>query len=383
MLFLLGGTSLPTYACSCAGVGPACTEALRPEVAAVFRGTVLSKRPVLSSLGRDVVVSLSVKEAFKGAQGPEVQVRTASTEAACGFTFKVGEEYLVYAYVLEGQLKTGLCSRTYLARYRNEDLAYLRKMVRNELSTEVYGEYMKYTFDPNFVPKFEPSLMDHYRPPEGYYRAMAPMTGETITLKSAGGHLLTTKVNADGKFRFSEVQPGEYSINATVPPKLAPPIGIPQGRIGSQDGFTVQAGGCAEFIFRTQPDGRISGRVVDANGRGLPGVMVHLWKAGEQHNRMYGEIWEYAEDDGSFMLGPLPPGQYVVGVHLRKLPNGYPSESRDQERLRVATLRYFDGAADSRKAHTIVLKFGDHRVNLQIVVPFDPSAWKDVKVNPN
>jgi len=380
-IFLFGGVAQSVLACSCMGSGPACTEALRPEVAALFRGSVLSIRPALRSLGRDVVVDLSVKETFKGLSGPIVQVITESSEAACGFSFKIGEEYLVYAYMHEGQLRVSLCSRTHLARHREEDLVYLRKMSRNEPSAEVYGEYKKYTFEPNFVPKFQPSLMDHYRPPEDHYRSMAPMTGETITLKSGKGQAFITKIDADGRFRFSGLPPGTYSIAASVPPKLAPPIGMPQGRIGSADSFQVQAGGCAQFVFRTQPDGRIGGIIVDAKGNPLSGGQVQLWKAGEQRER-YGKVWIFAQEDGRFDLGPMPPGEYVVGAYLWKLPHGYPNEWRDQDRLREATLRYYDGTSDHAKAQTIVLAFGEHRRNLRIVIPFDPSLWKDVKVNP-
>ena len=41
----------------------------------------------------------------------------------------------------------------------------------------IKGTAWKYTHDPNFKPKVQPSLMDHYRPQEQDYMAMAPESG--------------------------------------------------------------------------------------------------------------------------------------------------------------------------------------------------------------
>src|SRR5690348_9368285 len=89
-------------ACSCAGFGPACTEVVSPKTAAVFLGTVTSVRPSTrlprsQVFGEMLDVTLSVQEGYKGVSSKEVIISTPLSEAACGFPFKKGEQYIVYA----------------------------------------------------------------------------------------------------------------------------------------------------------------------------------------------------------------------------------------------------------------------------------------------
>jgi hypothetical protein len=70
VLLLVFGTY--SKACSCLGFGPACVQAVSPQVSAVFLGTVVavgpSSRTPQSNDFRDVLdVTLSVQENYKGA----------------------------------------------------------------------------------------------------------------------------------------------------------------------------------------------------------------------------------------------------------------------------------------------------------------------------
>lgn len=369
--------SAPLFACSCAGVGPACTEAISPRISAVFLGTAGFVWPVLFPFLEDVEVTFTVQEAFKGVTTKKVTVRTASSGPACGFSFKRGEQYLVYAHQYNGRLYTSICTRTFAARFRKEDLEYLRKMKTLPRTSDIYGNYKRYTYDPNFVPKHTPNLSDHYFPPEEYYRAMAPMTGETVTLKSGNGKELKAKIDSEGRFAFRGLPPGKYAIEVTVPPKLAPPTSFLPGIKISEGWFEVLPRGCAQVTFRTEPDGHIAGRIVDSSGNQLLRAAVRIWKPGE-HHKSYGALhWEFANDDGTFDLGPLPPGEYILGWYLWKLPHGRPRDSPTRKRLERTTLRFYPGTADPDKAQPIVLGFGEHIKNLHFVIPFDPAEWKE------
>src|SRR5919108_4083180 len=83
-------------ACSCAGFGPACVEAVSPQVSAVFLGTVVaitpSSQPHSAVLGDMLDVALSVNESYRGVLSQQAVVATAASEAACGFPFKKGEQ---------------------------------------------------------------------------------------------------------------------------------------------------------------------------------------------------------------------------------------------------------------------------------------------------
>src|SRR5262245_1546373 len=86
--------------CSCGPPRPV-LEALQ-EAKAVFLGVVVSVgKPVLDGEGAfgPLVVRFRVSRAWKGVSGEDVEVRTAVLGTACGYSFEVGEEYLVYTYV--------------------------------------------------------------------------------------------------------------------------------------------------------------------------------------------------------------------------------------------------------------------------------------------
>lgn len=95
-------------ACSCM-VPPPPHEAL-DQAAAVFVGTVVSV--ALEEGSGYYVVRLRVGQRLKGPQAAELTVRTPSSSAACGYYFREGKAYLIYAHEAEGGLGVSLCSRT-------------------------------------------------------------------------------------------------------------------------------------------------------------------------------------------------------------------------------------------------------------------------------
>jgi len=382
VLLLVFGTY--SKACSCAGFGPACVEAVSPQVSAVFLGTVVAvgpsaRTPQSNVFGDMLDVTLSVQESYKGASSKQIVVTTASSESACGFPFKKGEQYVVYASEYERKLFTSICQRTLPAKVVEKDLGYLRKLATAGPTVFIEGSYKQYTFDPHFVPKFTPSIMDHYRPAEEEYRAMAPMTGEEVTLTAKNGEQRKTKINADGRFAFEDLTPGIYSINVGVPPGLAPPIGYAQGLRSRLDALEVLPKGCAEVTFRTQPDGRISGRILNEDGSPLGNVEVIVWNSAEKFEFYRGAIRNHNQEDGAFDLGPLPPGEYILGAYVWLLPQGFPAMADERDKLTNATLRYFSGATSPESAKKIKIGFGQHVDSIELRIPFDPASWKNIK----
>jgi hypothetical protein len=79
----------------------------------VFAGQVvnISKGKPLS-LWEPNTVSFRVSEGWKGPEQDTLEVTTPRGGASCGYPFKEGQEYLVYAYGKEESLKVDLCSET-------------------------------------------------------------------------------------------------------------------------------------------------------------------------------------------------------------------------------------------------------------------------------
>lgn len=109
----------PAYACSCM-MAPPPQEALG-QSQTVFAGTVSGVQP-----GKDgVLVTFDVDQFWKGPDGPQLTLHTPASSASCGYEFVPGEEYLVYGFAQDGQLSTGLCTRTAPLANAADDLAAL------------------------------------------------------------------------------------------------------------------------------------------------------------------------------------------------------------------------------------------------------------------
>jgi hypothetical protein len=126
-LVLLMVWASPALPCTCMprpSVGRALSES-----SAVFVGRVVGRRgaeiefaPGRSSDGYAFV--FEVEQRYKGLLSSRVAVRTGMGRGDCGWPFRVGERYLVYAYG-EETLETNICTRTTTLDRAGADLAEL------------------------------------------------------------------------------------------------------------------------------------------------------------------------------------------------------------------------------------------------------------------
>lgn len=102
-----------TYACTCAPFDSLESELDVTDV--VFDGVLLSLQEVKSdtALYLRKKASFQVNGGWKGEPSSQLDVYTAEHNEACGFEFKVGERYVVFAGEDEnGKLRTSICSST-------------------------------------------------------------------------------------------------------------------------------------------------------------------------------------------------------------------------------------------------------------------------------
>ena len=310
--------------CSCAfGGGPACQEAWRQSVDAVLLGRVdriestrgnvgfAPGATSMTTMGSLLRVTISVDETYRGPSAKTVEVYTASSSAACGYSFREGQKYLIYASAAgkESQLVVSLCSATRPAEYAEGDLAYLRSLTNVAPTSAIVGTAWRYTHDPNFKPKFQPSLMDHYRPPEQDYRAMKPESGIAVVARAQDGTEHSAIVDAEGNWAISDVPPGRYALQ-------------PQKREGVYiwpfvSSVEIAPKGCAKVDIRVESDGRISG-ILDHPAPGSDWALVKVFAlpVGESdwHRPMRETTLE--PNVSTFEIGPLPAGRYVLGAYV-------------------------------------------------------------------
>ena len=104
------------HACSCAPGIPVCESFSRTS--AVFTAEVLEIKDEPSANPRPGQrpahrrVTLRVEQTFRGTPATRTEVYTGSDHANCGYPFKRGEKYLVFASELEGRLTVSVCSPT-------------------------------------------------------------------------------------------------------------------------------------------------------------------------------------------------------------------------------------------------------------------------------
>jgi hypothetical protein len=124
-LLLLSAEDL--LACSCvANLKPLkqqVTDAYKNSIA-IFSGEVLSVTPTDEFT---VTVKIKIEKSWKGRFSKEIILTTGKDSAMCGYSFEIGNKYLVYAYGPKNKLTTGLCSRTGVLS-QSEDLKYLDQL---------------------------------------------------------------------------------------------------------------------------------------------------------------------------------------------------------------------------------------------------------------
>jgi hypothetical protein len=345
----------PAQACSCKSSGPACQAYWNTD--AVFDATVvrIERAPRDEVLGNELVtiskrlVTLAVGQTWKGLESGRLQVVTDADEAACGFEFKEGVRYLVFARQgRSGELEVSLCSATREFDGTGEAAEFLATLAKPGLGGRVFGtiRYSAARADGNLAP------------PTPFPDVTVTLTGQarTLTMQARGG-----------KYAFSALPTGSYNLSATAPAGYAT-AGWP-GTVVIPDPRA-----CAEHDFSVSPASGISGQIADNRGRGVRGVRVEIVAADTVLPLEYDSpMSAYTDEAGYFDVRSLPPGRYMVGLNLVDLPSEY----------RPYPLTLYPGPALS--VHVIDLALGQvvdlGRWDIPLPVPVIPIAgtivWND------
>ena len=229
LFWFLFALSADAVACSCMGPVAPCEAYWQTPV--IFAGTVTDISKVAANQKRLLSnrrVRFSVHEGYRGFTGSEVEVFTASSGAACGYGFTIGEQYLVYAYRRDdGSLYTGLCTRTQRLSDAADDLAYIRGLGSAAPGATIFGE-----------------VRGRIKSGDDEVKAV---NGAKITVHGPAKSVDVT-TDEKGRFRVTGLPAGTYKI------KIVPPEGL---NVNSdvREAKVVDRG-CAQVDFWLQPDTR-------------------------------------------------------------------------------------------------------------------------------
>jgi hypothetical protein len=338
-------------ACSCAVPKPACEAAW--TTAAIFSGRVLtvhSSQPKKGPFIPRTRVRFAVVEAFKGVSDKEIEVETGGGGGDCGYRFRQGSEYLVYAHApgQGGALAVSSCSRTGPLESAANDLAYLRAAFNSNAP----------------LGRIAGTLVFEDQP--GSDRRGTPVTRVPVVIERDGVRS-TDVTDTGGHFAVEGLDAGRYTISVDLPANqyfsLWPnPVELADIR------------GCAETSGVVSYNGRLQGRVADARGAPVPGLTVEIVAYARSATPSGQPLASTITDlEGRYEMDHIPRGTYVLGINMQHKTSAggrFP-------------LAYHPGTDQRAGAGRIVLGRGEQKVLPDFVLPatFNPVRVSGIVVN--
>ena len=209
LLTLLFCALLPhrTSACDCAEPGPPCKAFANVPVVSAGRVVKIATISLKAPSGdpyEDRLIFLEVEQSYRGSVGKAAEVVTGSGD--CGYDFRMGEHYLVYAYphAQSGKPYTGICQRTRPISEAGDDLEYLSKKDDPSHGAGIEGTIEQLTRDSRYET-----------------RVVGFMAGIRLLIQGKSGRW-TTVSEKNGRFRLWGLQPGRYRITPVLPKRFLP-----------------------------------------------------------------------------------------------------------------------------------------------------------------
>ena len=301
----------PAAACSCAGSLSPCQAFASSPI--VFVGEVLS----VERIGGDFHMRLRVVRALKGITEATADL-WSDARSSCGVKLGVGQRHIIYTSRADGRMSIHACG-------------YGRQLAPGEpdpelppIARRIYGRVARYDIDR--IRQFKP---------------LEAIPSVRIALDLPAGRV-TAVSDQWGRFQFADVPPGKYPLSADAGQGLTPWV--------SAAVVLPDREACVETQMVLQPSGRISGRVLTADGRPGAGIYLRLLPDGPAGSLLsqFVDHGQTTDRDGRFTFDGLNPDSYVLGVN----PEG--AEATGRQPYAAA----FFGGGDRASATRIALGEG-------------------------
>ena len=218
------------------------------------------------------VFTFSVDEAFRGVEGGKsLRVLTGQGGGDCGYDFKIGDPYLVYAHRTRVAGCREHCSRTRPAGSALEDLEYIRSLANRAACATLSGS----------VQQMRRNLETEQT------QNLGPLTDIKIVVEADG---LTFRVQTDknGRYSLSGLPAGRYKVRPILPAKL--------NTYDTAREVVLHDRGCAAVDFHITDNGRIRGRITDSEGKPVARIMVDLIPVSQGSAERPGSMFDSADD---------------------------------------------------------------------------------------
>ncbi|MGJ5817658.1 MSCRAMM family protein [Paludibaculum fermentans] len=350
-LFLFALTCAPAWACSCASY-PSPKEAWL-DSPLVFAGIVEKAVPKRSGewvRAREQSAWVRVTEPFKGVARDQV-LELWGEISSCFGGFDKGSSLLFYLHPSgkPGKWMTPACHRTGDLRSAAHDLKFLRGLPASAHGNRVSGSVEFWEDSP-----VKELPLNHVFQGVRVHAVGSPGSYESET-------------DAQGVYEFRDLPPGTYTISIDYPKGTALlfPVAIgrdnPSRRLNRKPGSDMQlvvtdsSGNGYDFVLAA--DTRVSGHVLDPDGRPMKGVCLEL-EVLRHKGPDDSEISKCTERDGSYVLEKMPAGRYRLAVNR----GGEMSAASPFSKF------YYPGTSDTDKAAILTVAAGQHLDGIDIRV---------------
>lgn len=333
VLFLFAFTA-EAVACSCARPPEPC-EAYA-DASAIFVGTVtFSTRTKIKEADYEStkrLVRFRVDRPLVNVEAGDIEITTGWGDADCGYGFRLGGQYLVYAYGDDKKkLSTSICTRTTELAHADPDLEYIDGLSKAPPGGTISGEVrLGRTTGP-------------------YDDRLAPVKDVRIIFEGPNTQL-ERKTNAEGKYSISGLPAGTYKVRIDVPQGLS--------TYNPEQELKITGRGCRGAYFLLEPDTRITGKVLDAQAMPAADVLMELIAAAGEPNTFSSYV--RTDKEGRYVMTLVRPGRYYLGVRIAGSAGAtyvpYPRT-------------YFPGVKDRSQANVITITEGQ-RIELdELILP--------------
>jgi hypothetical protein len=281
-------------------------------------------------------VRIRITEMLRGLEPDqkEIVIETGLGGGDCGYDFRRGMDYIVYASKKPGgALSASICTPTRPVENAGDDLKYFHQLGQASPVAEI--RVMAWNV--------------HGSPVNT--RELPALAGAHVIVDGLGVHESATTDSA-GRHVFSNLPPGEYTVGGalegyTIPSPLRP--------------VRVHSKGCAEVAVPLQLDRVVSGRILGKDGRPAAGVIV---EAVPRRPRYENEL-PFAADSSPtdenclYELRRLTTGEYYLGISL----------SRSPTLLNPYTRWFYPGSEDTAAAALVHVSEKPGTLRFDLTVP--------------
>jgi hypothetical protein len=235
----------------------------------------------------------AVQKVFKGKLKPGQEFAVVSI-GGCGPSFSpedLGREFLIFYHDDETSLAPGCGATKWVGRAAG-DLSYLENLDQVRGLTRLSG----------IVSQRFPTAL------EGEKDREVSLEGHTVRV-TGNGRDMRLKTDKNGLFEVYGLPPGQYRVE----PERIKGYSITDGDYDPINSFatTIFNKAHTETDLRFSIVNEVRGKLVDAAGSPLGGVMLHLVPALGKA-RQYFSNAAISEKDGSFRFHEIPAGKYVI-----------------------------------------------------------------------